>query len=112
MVFNMGTVIWKVNQAKKEQDVRLSKVADLEELDACGAESCLRLTVRPESILLAAIQAGDTRQQSQDKDVHTHFRFLWETYKAGENLQDSLARVLEVILDVLKSNSRLEEAKM
>lgn len=73
----------KVNQAKKEQDVRLGKVADLEELDA------------PETILLAAIQAGDTRQQSQDKDVHTHFRFLWETYK--------------VILDVLKSNSRLEE---
>ncbi|CAE7328013.1 TIF32, partial [Symbiodinium sp. CCMP2456] len=50
----------------------------------------------PETILLQAIQAGDTRQQSQDKDVHTHFRFLWETYK--------------VILDVLKSNSRLEEA--
>ncbi|CAE7436960.1 TIF3A1, partial [Symbiodinium sp. CCMP2456] len=73
----------KVNQAKKEQDVRLGKVADLEEMDA------------PETILLQAIQAGDTRQQSQDKDVHTHFRFLWETYK--------------VILDVLKSNSRLEE---
>lgn len=73
----------KVNQAKKDQDVRLGKVADLEELDA------------PETILLAAIQAGDTRQQSQDKDVHTHFRFLWETYK--------------VILDVLKSNNRLEE---
>ncbi|CAE7428273.1 eif3a, partial [Symbiodinium necroappetens] len=49
----------------------------------------------PETILLQAIQAGDTRQQSQDKDVHTHFRFLWESYK--------------VILDVLKSNSRLEE---
>mmetsp|Transcript_40154 Transcript_40154/g.92869 ORF Transcript_40154/g.92869 Transcript_40154/m.92869 type:complete len:1180 (+) Transcript_40154:120-3659(+) len=73
----------KVNQAKKDQDVRLGKVADLEEMDA------------PETILLQAIQAGDTRQQSQDKDVHTHFRFLWETYK--------------VILDVLKSNSRLEE---
>eukprot|EP00437_Effrenium_voratum_P001883 CAMPEP_0181422406 /NCGR_PEP_ID=MMETSP1110-20121109/13598_1 /TAXON_ID=174948 /ORGANISM="Symbiodinium sp., Strain CCMP421" /LENGTH=1164 /DNA_ID=CAMNT_0023545503 /DNA_START=137 /DNA_END=3631 /DNA_ORIENTATION=+ len=73
----------KVNTAKKEQDVRLGKVADLEEMDA------------PETILLQAIQAGDTRQQSQDKDVHTHFRFLWETYK--------------VILDVLKSNSRLEE---
>ncbi|CAE7298773.1 unnamed protein product [Symbiodinium pilosum] len=73
----------KVNQAKKEQDVRLGGVADLEEMES------------PETILLQAIQAGDTRQQSQDKDVHSHFRFLWDTYR--------------VILDVLKSNSRLEE---
>ncbi|OLP95887.1 Eukaryotic translation initiation factor 3 subunit A [Symbiodinium microadriaticum] len=59
-----------------------------------GAISSMQF-IQPETILLQAIQAGDTRQQSQDKDVHTHFRFLWETYK--------------VILDVLKSNSRLEE---
>merc|ERR1719394_2018387 len=49
----------------------------------------------PEKILARAIQAQDTRQQSQDGDVHMHFRFLWDTYK--------------VVLDVLKSNVRLEE---
>lgn len=73
----------KVHEAKKEQDIKASHMADLDELEA------------PETILLQAIQAGDTRQQSQDKDVHTHFRFLWDSYK--------------VILDVLKSNNRLED---
>eukprot|EP00933_Yihiella_yeosuensis_P034259 TRINITY_DN2776_c0_g1_i6.p1 TRINITY_DN2776_c0_g1~~TRINITY_DN2776_c0_g1_i6.p1 ORF type:complete len:1229 (+),score=452.93 TRINITY_DN2776_c0_g1_i6:132-3818(+) len=73
----------KVTEAKKEQDIKLGQMADLDEMDS------------PETILLQAIQAGDTRQQSQDKDVHTHFRFLWDTYK--------------VILDVLKSNNRLED---
>eukprot|EP00933_Yihiella_yeosuensis_P072717 TRINITY_DN8120_c0_g1_i1.p1 TRINITY_DN8120_c0_g1~~TRINITY_DN8120_c0_g1_i1.p1 ORF type:complete len:1189 (-),score=396.77 TRINITY_DN8120_c0_g1_i1:579-4019(-) len=73
----------KVNAAKKEQDIKMATLGDLDEMES------------PESILLQAIQAGDTRQQSQDKDIHTQFRFLWDAYK--------------VTLDVLKSNNRLEE---
>ncbi|CAE8636520.1 unnamed protein product [Polarella glacialis] len=73
----------KVHEAPQEQDIKSGAIADLDELDT------------PENILLQAIQAGDTRQQSQDKDVHSQFRFLWDSYK--------------VILDVLKSNNRLEE---
>ncbi|CAE8625115.1 unnamed protein product, partial [Polarella glacialis] len=58
----------KVNEAMKEQDLKGKDISDLDELDS------------PETILL---------------QVHTHFRFLWDSYK--------------VILDVLKSNNRLEE---
>merc|ERR1719491_2756572 len=73
----------KVNEARKLQDSNAAEMGDLDEMEA------------PQTILLRAIQAGDTRQQSQDKDVTVHFRFLWDTYK--------------VVLDVLKSNIRLEE---
>lgn len=74
----------KVNEAKKQQDdLRMSELENLDEMEA------------PQTILLRAIQASDTRQQSQDRDVHMHFRFLWDSYK--------------VILDVLKSNARLED---
>jgi len=73
----------KVNEAKKQKDLAMVEMADLDEMEA------------PQTILLKAIQAQDTRQQSQDRDVHMHFRFLWDTYK--------------VILEVLKSNKRLEE---
>jgi len=73
----------KVNEAKKMKDLQMSQLENLDEMEA------------PSTILLHAIQAQDTRQQSQDRDVHMHFRFLWDTYK--------------VVLDVLKSNSRLEE---
>jgi len=74
----------KVNEAKAQTEgLRTEKMDNLEEEEP------------PQAILLKAIQAHDTRQQSQDRDVHSHFRFLWDTYK--------------VILDVLKSNVRLEE---
>lgn len=74
----------KVQEAKKQQDLNTSRLADLEEMEP------------PQIILLKSIQANDTRQQSQDRDVHSHFRFLWDTYR--------------VILDnILKNNSRLEE---
>jgi len=73
----------KVQEAKKQKDLDMEKMADFDEMEA------------PQTILLRAIQASDTRQQSQDRDVHMHFRFLWDTYK--------------VVLDVLKSNVRLEE---
>eukprot|EP00428_Durinskia_dybowskii_P000002 CAMPEP_0170292592 /NCGR_PEP_ID=MMETSP0116_2-20130129/46392_1 /TAXON_ID=400756 /ORGANISM="Durinskia baltica, Strain CSIRO CS-38" /LENGTH=900 /DNA_ID=CAMNT_0010544087 /DNA_START=104 /DNA_END=2803 /DNA_ORIENTATION=+ len=73
----------KVSEAKKAQDLHMKEMGDLDEMEA------------PQTILLRAIQANDTRQQSQDRDVHMHFRFLWDTYK--------------VVLDVLKSNVRLEE---
>jgi len=73
----------KVNEAKMQKDIQMAEIGDLEEMEP------------PQTILLRAIQAQDTRQQSQDRDVHNHFRFLWETYK--------------VILDVLKSNRGLEE---
>lgn len=73
----------KVNEAKEQQEIMMSEMEDLDEMEA------------PQTILLRAIQAHDTRQQSQDRDVHAHFRFLWEAYR--------------VILDVLKSSSRLEE---
>mmetsp|Transcript_23469 Transcript_23469/g.52737 ORF Transcript_23469/g.52737 Transcript_23469/m.52737 type:complete len:1166 (+) Transcript_23469:139-3636(+) len=72
----------KVSEAKKLKDSQ-ADLADLDEMEA------------PQTILLRAIQAQDTRQQSQDRDTHAHFRFLWDTYK--------------VVLDVLKSNVRLEE---
>jgi len=74
----------KVNEAKKQQEGLDAKKMD--DLDECEA---------PQTILLRAIQAHDTRQQSQDREVTSHFRFLWDTYR--------------VILDVLKSNVRLEE---
>eukprot|EP00971_Amphidinium_carterae_P341224 6479921-Amphidinium_carterae.1 len=74
----------KVSEARnKAESGRMAELEDLDEMEA------------PQTILLRAIQAQDTRQQSQDRDVHMHFRFLWDTYK--------------VILDVLKSNARLEE---
>lgn len=73
----------KVNEAKKQKDLQMAEMENLDEMEA------------PQTILLRAIQAQDTRQQSQDRDVHMHFRFLWDTYK--------------VVLDVLKSNVRLEE---
>mmetsp|Transcript_114923 Transcript_114923/g.371421 ORF Transcript_114923/g.371421 Transcript_114923/m.371421 type:complete len:1190 (-) Transcript_114923:112-3681(-) len=73
----------KVSEAKKAKDLQMAELADLDEMEA------------PQTILLRAIQAQDTRQQSQDRDTHAHFRFLWDTYK--------------VVLDVLKSNVRLEE---
>jgi len=74
----------KVNEARKESEAK--QLADMEDLDEMEA---------PQTILLRAIQAGDTRQQSQDKDIHSLYRFLWDTYK--------------VILDVLKSNPLLED---
>lgn len=73
----------KVNEAKKLKDDQMAAMEDLDEMES------------PETVMLNAIQAQDTRQQSQDKEVHMHFRFLWDTYK--------------VVLDVLKSNVRLEE---
>lgn len=79
----------KVTEAKKAQEEEGKKAEGMEDLgDLDEMES-------PQTILLKAIQQHDTRQQSQDKDVHAHFRFLWETYR--------------VVLDVLKSNARLEE---
>jgi len=72
----------KVNEAQKEQDAKLAEIDDLDEMEA------------PQTILLRAIQAHDTRQQSQDRDVHAHFRFLWDAYR--------------LVLDVLKFNVRLE----
>merc|ERR1719230_980325 len=50
--------------------------------------------------MIRALQAADTRRQgadaeSRDSDVASTFRFLWDTYKA--------------ILDILRSNARLEE---
>jgi hypothetical protein len=68
----------KVNEAKKQKDIQMAELGDLDED-----------SLAPQTIMLRAIQANDTRQQSQDRDVHMHFRFLWDTYK--------------VILDVLKS---------
>eukprot|EP00929_Paragymnodinium_shiwhaense_P085951 TRINITY_DN4640_c1_g1_i2.p2 TRINITY_DN4640_c1_g1~~TRINITY_DN4640_c1_g1_i2.p2 ORF type:complete len:1291 (+),score=520.77 TRINITY_DN4640_c1_g1_i2:132-4004(+) len=73
----------KVQQAKAEQEDAMAAMEDFDEAEA------------PQTILLRAIQASDTRQQSQDRDVHMHFRFLWDTYK--------------VCLDVLKNNHKLEE---
>merc|ERR1712232_1363848 len=71
----------KVSEAKKSQESN-EEIDDLDEMES------------PQTILLRAIQAQDTRQQSQDKDTHAHFRFLWDTYK--------------VCLDVLKSSNKLE----
>eukprot|EP00441_Pelagodinium_beii_P044795 CAMPEP_0197620830 /NCGR_PEP_ID=MMETSP1338-20131121/1561_1 /TAXON_ID=43686 ORGANISM="Pelagodinium beii, Strain RCC1491" /NCGR_SAMPLE_ID=MMETSP1338 /ASSEMBLY_ACC=CAM_ASM_000754 /LENGTH=1106 /DNA_ID=CAMNT_0043190115 /DNA_START=66 /DNA_END=3386 /DNA_ORIENTATION=- len=73
----------KVAEAQKQQEIKMSDMADLDENEA------------PQTILLRAIQASDTRQQSQDRDVHIHYRFLWDAYK--------------VVLDVLKSNAKMEE---
>mmetsp|Transcript_45585 Transcript_45585/g.122893 ORF Transcript_45585/g.122893 Transcript_45585/m.122893 type:complete len:917 (+) Transcript_45585:90-2840(+) len=74
----------KVNEAKRQMDMK--KMADLGDFDEMES---------PQTILLRSIQQGDTRQQSQDRDVHVHFRFLWDAYK--------------LILDVLKSGNRLED---
>lgn len=76
----------KVKEAREAREAGEAGEAVGDDLDEMEA---------PQMILLKAIQAQDTRQQSQDKDTHAHFRFLWETYK--------------VVLDVLKTNSRLEE---
>eukprot|EP00931_Biecheleriopsis_adriatica_P033601 TRINITY_DN194_c0_g1_i2.p1 TRINITY_DN194_c0_g1~~TRINITY_DN194_c0_g1_i2.p1 ORF type:complete len:1149 (+),score=363.94 TRINITY_DN194_c0_g1_i2:107-3553(+) len=73
----------KVAEAQKQQDIKTAGMADLDENES------------PETILLRSIQASDTRQQSQDRDVHIHYRFLWDAYK--------------VVLDVLKSNAKMEE---
>eukprot|EP00930_Biecheleria_cincta_P022810 TRINITY_DN1658_c0_g1_i1.p1 TRINITY_DN1658_c0_g1~~TRINITY_DN1658_c0_g1_i1.p1 ORF type:complete len:1165 (+),score=318.11 TRINITY_DN1658_c0_g1_i1:305-3496(+) len=73
----------KVALAQKEMETKMSDMADLDENEA------------PQTILLRAIQASDTRQQSQDRDVHIHYRFCWDAYK--------------VVLDVLKSNAKIEE---
>jgi len=92
---NIGSLEMIVQQFRKNAETKVnaamkskadSDTARMEDFDE--AES-------PEVILLRAIQAGDTRQQSQDGDAHMHFRFLWDAYK--------------VILDVLKGNARLEE---
>jgi len=63
--------------------LKLSELEDLDEMES------------PEMILAKSIQAADTRQQNLDRDVHQHFRFLWDSYKA--------------ILDILKTNARLED---
>lgn len=74
----------KVSEAKKQQeDSDMQKMEDLDEGEL------------PQTILLRSIQAHDTRTQSQDREVTAPFRFLLETYR--------------IILDVLKSNVRLEE---
>ncbi|CAK0850751.1 unnamed protein product [Prorocentrum cordatum] len=73
----------KVNEAKRQKDIKMAELGDFDEMES------------PQTILLRSIQQGDTRQQSQDRDVHVHFRFLWDTYK--------------LILDVLKSGNRLED---
>jgi len=75
----------KINEALQQQENAMN-MQDMEDLD----EKEL-----PHTILLRSIQAHDTRQQSQDREVTAHFRFSWDTYR--------------IILDVLKSNVRLEE---
>jgi len=73
----------KVAEAQKALEGKTAGMADLDENES------------PETILLRSIQASDTRSQSQDRDVHIHYRFLWDAYK--------------VVLDVLKSNAKMEE---
>ncbi|CEM02079.1 unnamed protein product [Vitrella brassicaformis CCMP3155] len=72
----------RLNDAKKRaHNIKITDMADLE-----GEES-------PEAVLLSSVQQSDRDQQS--REVHDAFRFVWESYKT--------------ILDILRTNSRLEK---
>mmetsp|Transcript_114761 Transcript_114761/g.180710 ORF Transcript_114761/g.180710 Transcript_114761/m.180710 type:complete len:1113 (+) Transcript_114761:62-3400(+) len=76
----------KVNEAQKLGDAKAEDIDDLDEHET------------PETIMLRAIQGSQQAVATgpvAQTDVHVHFKFLWETYKA--------------VLDVVKSHPRLEE---
>eukprot|EP00916_Digyalum_oweni_P023325 GHVL01038737.1.p1 GENE.GHVL01038737.1~~GHVL01038737.1.p1 ORF type:complete len:221 (-),score=44.86 GHVL01038737.1:300-962(-) len=83
---------FRVDAEKKLEDAKMkAKDVATDELEDLEAEES------PEAILLATVQLemGRDPQENTTREMHSAFRFVWETYKT--------------VLDVLRNNAKLED---